>query len=369
MRQTLSIARLFLVGAAGLSAGAAFGDCTSRKPRAAETAFNSRAVAALQAALPPLPAGVEQVGGKAHDFKTPPEVHEILCDFSKEGDFSVWAKRTYLRKHSEAERRHSQARYDSLTAQFHALKKTPADKAVEQQALHQRSNAAWQATRDAEKAGDKAAAQAHDAQYRSLRNQAADIDAQHVAGVKPQLDALHQRRIAIDVASQRVEIALGINLQRLPGTPAGDTSGAWGAASPGKSAGLKVHNLVFSVNGTEGPLRQTLAAAVDRTSLQLLVGKPLPSELQSETVAAKATPAVVAEITAAAGSDSADATAAPATATAAPAPGPARAAALAPSPIAAPVAAPSPPPGDTAAAEPVKKAADAVNKLRGLLGR
>lgn len=368
MNKTPSIARRLIVATGCLAVGAAFADCTSRKPRAAETAFNSRAVAALHAALPPLPAGVEQVGGRAHDFKTTAEVQEILCDFSKEGDFSVWAKRTYLRKHSEAERRRTEAQYDHATAQFHALKKTPADKAVEQQALRQRSNAAWQATRDAEKAGDKAAAQVHDAEYRSLRNQADAIDAQHVASVKPRLDELHQRRTAIDLASQRVEIVLGINLQRLPGTPAADTGGAWGAASPGKSAELKVHNLVFSVNGTAGPLRQALAAAVDRAYLQSLLGKPLPSEAQSEALAVRATPAVVAEIAATAGSESADA--AGTHATAAPAAGPARTA-----PIAAPPAAqaaspsPAPPPADSAAAEPVKKAAEALNKLRGLLGR
>lgn len=366
MHKTASIARPLIVAAACLAAGAAFGDCTSRKPRAAETAFNARALAALHAALPPLPAGVEQVGGPAHDFKATPEVREILCDFSKEGEFSVAAKRSYLRKHSEAERRALQAQYDSLTAQFHALKKTPPDKAAEQQALRQRSNAAWQATRDAEKAGDQAAAQAADAQYRSLRNQADAIDTVHIASVKAQTDELDKRRIAIDLVAQKVEVAIDMNLQRLPAAGADDTRGAWGAASPGKSAGLKIHNLVFTVNGTPGPLRQALAAAIDRAYLQGLVGKPLPGEAQSEALAANAAPAVVAEIAAAPSGESAHTAATPATA--APVPGPARTATAAATPSTAPSPAAAPP-ADSAAAESVKKAADAVNKLRGLLGR
>ena len=359
-------ARQLIVAVACLAATAAYADCESRKPRATETAFNSRALAALHAALPPLPAGVEWVDGKTYNYKSTPAI-ESLCEFSKEGEFSVSAKRSYYRKHSEAERRALQAQYDSLTAQFHALKKTPPDKAAEQQALRQRSNAAWQATRDAEKAGDKAAAQAADAQYRSLRNQANAIDTQHEASVKAQTDGMDKRRIAIDLAGQKVEVSIDMNLQRLPGTGADDTRGAFGSASPGKSAGLKVHNLVFAVIGTPGPLRQALAAAIDRAYLQGLVGKPLPAEAQSEALAAKATPAVVAEIAAAPGGESAHTTATPAAA--APAPGPARTATAAATPAPSPAAAPAPAPAETAAAEPVKKAVDAVSKLRGLLGR
>lgn len=350
--------RLLIVAAACLTASAAYADCESRKPRAGETAFNSRAMAALHAALPPLPAGVESVDGKAYDYKATPPM-EYLCEFSKEGEFSVTAKRRYYRKHSEAERRALQAQYDALTAQFHALKKTPPDQAAEEQALRQKSNAAWQATRDAEKAGDKTAAQARDAEYRALRNQADAIPAQHAASVKAQTDELDKRRIAIDLVGQRVEIVVGMNHKRLPGARADNTSGAWGAASPGQSTGLKVHNVSFAVNGTEGPLRQALAAAIDRAYLQGLVGKPLPAEAQSEALAAKATPAVVAEIAAAPGGE-------PVPAAAHPAPGPARTATAAVTP--APAAAPTPAPAE-APAEPVKKAAEAVNKLRGLFGR
>ena len=359
MRNPPFAARQFIFAAACLASTAAFADCTERKTRPAETAFNARAMAALVAALPPAPAGVVAVDAKPFDFKNPQPIYEVLCEGSKEGEFSITARRQYVRKHSEAERRQLQAQYDALTAQFHALKKTPPDKAAEQQALRQQSNAAWQATRDAEKAGDKTAAQASDAQYRSLRNQADAIDTQHEASVKPQTSELDRRRIAIDLVSQKVEIVIGMNLQRLPMANDRTVAGSHGAASPGQSVGLKVHNVAWSAVGADGPLRQSLAAAIDRTRLQALVGKPLPSEAESEAVAAKATPTVVPDMPAGAlagNTTSTTTTAAAATATA--------------TATAAPAAPATPPaPAPAPAAEPVKKAADAVNLLRGLLGR
>ncbi len=352
--------RLLVAAAACAASATAFADCTSRSAKPTEAAFHAHAIAALVAALPPVPAGVAEVDAKAFDYKNPPAIYELLCNFSKEGDFSVSAKRKYLRKHSPAERQQMQAQYDALTAQFHALKKPPPDMAAQEQALRQKANAAWQATRDAEKAGEKAAAQARDAEYRALRNQADAIPAQHAASVKAQTDELDKRRIGIDLVEQRVEVVIGMNLQRLPGARADNSSGAYGAPSPGKSVGLKVHNIGFAVDGSDGPLRQALAAAIDRASLQALVGQPLPSQAQSEAYAAKAAPAMVPEIAAGApGVDSASTTTA-----AAPPSTPARTASPA-----TPTTAPTPPASDAPAAEPVKKAAEAVNKLRGLLGR
>ena len=360
-------ARQLIVAAACMATTVAFADCEMRKTLPAETAFNARAMAAVVAALPPAPAGVVAVDAKPFDFKNPPAIYEVLCEGSKEGEFSVTARRQYVRKHSEAERKYWSAQYDTLTAQFHALKKTPPDKAAEQQALRQQSNAAWQATRDAEKAGDKSAAKASDEKYRSLRNEADAIDAQHVASVKPQLTELDRRRIAIDLVSQKVEIVIGMNLQRLPRASTIDSSGvhdAFGAASSGKSVGLKVHNLSFSVLGPDGPLRQALAAAMDRARLQALLGKPLPSEAESEAVAAKTTPTVVPDMLVGAPTSTASTIEPTSTTTAAP--GSARTTA-AERTVAAPATAPAPAPPP--AAEPVKKAADAVNMLRGLLGR
>ena len=253
--------------APGLASSAAWADCETRKTRPAETAFNARAMAALASALPPAPVGVVAVDALPFDFKNPPGIRAVLCDGSEEGEFSITARRQYVRKPSEADRTHWSARYDRVTAQFHALKKTPP-----------------------EKAGDKAAVQASDEKYRSLRDQADRIDAPHQDSVRPQLSELDQRRIAIDLERQQVDIMLSMNL--------------------GKSVGLKVHNDSFGVVGADGTLRQAL------------VGKPLPSEAGPEAAAATAAPAAL-------------------------------------------VTPAAPPP----AGEPVKKAADAVNLLRGLFGR
>ena len=359
-------ARKFVLAAACMATTVAFADCTSRKTRPAETAFNARAMAALVAALPPAPAGVVTVDAKAFDFKNPPAIYEVLCEGSKEGEFSITARRQYVRKHSPAERSYWSAQYDAVTAQYQALKKTPPDKAAEQQVLHQQSNAAWKAMRDAEKAGDKTAAQANDEKYRSLRNQANAIDAQHEASVQPQLSELAQRRAAIDLERQRVDVEISMNLQRLPTANASAVVGSHGAASPGKSVGLKVHNVAWSAVGADGTLRQTLAAVLERARLQALVGQPLPSEAESETVAANATPTPVPDLPASALAGTTAATAATASVTASPTTTTAAAAAAVPATPATPSAQPPAPP---AAAEPVKKAVETVNKLRGLFGR
>ena len=366
--------------AACLPSAAAFADCESRKTRPAETAFNARAMAALVAAFPPAPSGVVAVDAKPFDFKNPPGIYEVLCDFSKEGDFSITASRRYVRKHSEAERKYWSAQYDQVTAQLHALRKTPPDKAAEQQVLRQQSNAAWQVMRDAEKAGDKIAAQASNEKYRSLRNQADKIDAQHQDSVKPQLRELDQRRIAIDPERQQVDVVMSMNLQQLRRAGADDSSlvhDRYGTASPGKSVELKVHNVAWSAVGADGTLRQALVAAIERARLQLLVGKPLPSVAESDAAAARAVPTQVADLPASALADSAAATTTAAAVTAAPAapaaparpPVPSLVPSLAASPAPPPAPSPAPPPAPTPGTDPVKKAADAVNLLRGLLGR
>jgi hypothetical protein len=148
-------------------------------------------------------------------------------------------------------------------------------------------------------------------------------------------------------------VSVAINATQLP-APATDLIGAYGSASPGRSAALKVNNVVWRISGSDSPLRQALADAIDRTRLQALVGKPLPSVAESQALAARAVPATVAG------------TAAPAPATPAPnAPSTQTATQpAAPTNPSAPAA-----PGQAPASEPVKDAVDTVNKLRGLFGR
>jgi hypothetical protein len=144
-------------------------------------------------------------------------------------------------------------------------------------------------------------------------------------------------------------VSMAINAQRLPA--ATNLSESYGAPSPGRSAGLKVNNVTWTVDGSDSPLRKTLSEAIDRERLRGLVGKPLPSVAESEALAAQAVPATVSG-------------AAPAPA---PVPGAAPATQASTQP---PGAQPSmQPAAQTAGPEPIKDAADAVNKLRGLFGR
>ena len=144
-------------------------------------------------------------------------------------------------------------------------------------------------------------------------------------------------------------VTVAINVTRLPATD-NMLSAAYGSASPNGNAALKVNNVVWSVTGSDSPLRQALVDSIDRTRLQSWLGKPLPSVAESKALAAQAVPANISGTAAAA-------PAAPAAnVQAAEQPG----ARTGPSAPAAPGQADS---------EPVKGAVDTVNKMRGLFGR
>ena len=153
---------------------------------------------------------------------------------------------------------------------------------------------------------------------------------------------------------QKAAVRISMNVVRLP-TTASVPFAAYGTASPGQSAALRVNNVVWSIGGTESPLRQALVEALDRAYLQGLVGKPLPSVAESH---ARATQASL--VTAAA----------PAGAAVAPPAVPSQVAPVAAAPASQPAPAmPAEPPAKVSAPDPVRDAVDTVNKLRGLFGR
>jgi hypothetical protein len=176
------------------------------------------------------------------------------------------------------------------------------------------------------------------------------------------------------MADAVVTLELAINVQAFD-TRGGNTSGAYGSPSPTRSAGLKVTNVEWRLNGSTygitaqvNALQASLFAALDRDRLQALVGRPLPGVAESDAMAKKATPfEMVVATPAAPAAPAPPAPAAPVAATpnagSAAAPAPASAPAS-PAP-AAPVAAPTKP----APADTMKDAADTVLKLRGLFGR
>lgn len=139
-------------------------------------------------------------------------------------------------------------------------------------------------------------------------------------------------------------VTVSINARQLPVGAAGPF-GAYGMASPSRSAALRVNNVVWTVTGSDSPLRQALSDAIDRTRLEALVGKPLPSVADSRALAAQAVPVTVSGAAAVPAAQTANQSATP-------------------SGLSDPST-----PTQPAVAEPLKDAVDAVNKLRGLFGR
>jgi hypothetical protein len=323
-----------------------------REPSAAERDFHARAMAALAASLPRAPAGTELPGGP-YNFRNRPAIG-VMCkeDKQKEGNFSLGLRQRYFLKQGPAEYQRLLAEHTALKNQIDALEALPPEVAAEREQLNKKRDAAYSASMKAAKERDKAAEQALNAESNALDAQSRALRQRHVDSVKPQTDALRKRQQEIDAtnAGQEVTVGVAMNVARLPSASASNPVGAYGVASPAQSAGLKVHNVVWSVTGPAGPLRHALADAIDRARLQAMVGKPLPAEAESEALAAKAVPAALG------------------------APPPA---AAAETPAAAPVAvAAAPAPAAASAAQPekakpdaTKQAADAVNKLRGLFGR
>jgi hypothetical protein len=362
-----SLSTLALMTACG--AGPARADCVdgTREPRPAELEFHRRATAALAAALPPAPAAVRTEGDGA-DLQRLPTLG-VLCKEQKQGEFRVGVSRRYELPMSEAESRRQAAARREIDDQILALLKIPPDLAAEREALSRQSLAAESLRQAALKSGDKAGADARMAEVNRCNEAYFQIGKKHEAAVKPQVDALKDKRKAYETDGQRAGIGLAINLTQLPAASA-NPGGAYGAASPDRSAKLVVNNVVWSVAGTDTPLRKALVDALDKAWLQGLVGKAPPPETASQALAAKAQPqALPLTLAMPAEAGITPAAAAPA------APGPVTAAAQVPAqaPAPAPVAAPPPAsgaPAKDAAEDTAKKTAkDAVNQLRGLFGR
>lgn len=164
-------------------------------------------------------------------------------------------------------------------------------------------------------------------------------------------------------APQRAWVILRINSTQLPDGSATVPAGSYGQASPRRSASLRVVNVVWVIRGEPGPLRDALEASLDKAGLKGLVDKPLPTVAESQAAAqaaeASGAVAVVAPSSSAAPMAAGAAATAGAPVHGAPTPAPATG-----SNATAPVPAPSAVPAD-----PLRGAADAAQKLRGLFGR
>ena len=370
MRLTAPHVRTIAMAAACLLTSTVQADCVDgiREPRAAEQEFHRRATAALIAALPAPPASAEAEGAP-YDFKRLPSMG-VLCRGDKVGDFKVGVRRGYVIRVTEAEKQRLHAPRREIDDQIQALMKLPPDQAAERSALERKATTVDYARSAAVKAGDKAGAQARLVEANALNAAAMEVGNRYRDAIKPQLDALLERRKAFMPADQLAAVDIAINLARLPASSK-NPFGAYGSASPQVSASLTVVNVVWSIGGPPSALRDALAAALPEARLKALVGAPLPSETESEAQAPRAVPqerAALATSTAEPPRSSATATATGAAPTPTPTPTPTQVPAPGPAPAAAQASAQasaSAPP----AVDPLKKAAGAVQTLRGLLGR
>ena len=263
-------------------------DCVdgARKASASESDFHARATAALIAALPPAPQGV-RVTGVAADIKRLPSIG-MLCTDQKSGDFKVSTSRFYVLDLTEEESNRRRAQRTALTNQLYELAQMPPEQKARRNALQQQAEAGFTATDAARKNRDEATAKARDGEAKAFSQQARDLQKAHDDAVRPQTDELTRRRNAIPLGGQEAAVQLHINLAKLPSASGSVPNGIYGAPSPTLSASFKVQNVTWSVGGSDTPLRQALADALDKTRLQGLVGKSPPGVEESEAFAQNA---------------------------------------------------------------------------------
>lgn len=368
-------------------AAVAGADCVDgvRNPTAAELAFATRAEAALGAAFPvPI---VNSTRNGTHDFSRPPSLS--FCKGDPEGAFSSGLAMRYLYTFPKAEADRLYTERKRVEQQIAALEALPADKQKEYDQVMAQARAAYQSAPSRKRTDppftpeQQAQADRATAEGNRLSSAAKAIETQHRASVQTQADALRAQAKRLESYPQEIRVAFGINLERLPA--ASPLVASFGTASPKRSVGLRVHNVVVAVEGPEGDAATAFFKSIDMAYLQALVGTPAPdvetSKAHATRIAATAPVAVTPTSTPAAapgagaptsaggGNGAAAGAGSPATSAAAPAP-------AAPTATATTTAAAEPP---TTKAEDPKKgngagaaisgATQGVKKLRGLLGR
>jgi len=359
------IFRMAFAAALALPVVPAYADCVDgvRAATPAELEFAARARAALIAGLPAPPVQTER-RGKPHDFAERPKFD--FCKNTPIGAFAPSVSEGYLYTfgRTDAERRSAERR--RLLQQIEEIEGLPPEKEAQRKVLLEQMRAAYDAAprrsrKDPPLAPEQQAlADKQNAEGRRLEGLANQVASDHRASVKHQTDPLRARADALNAFPQEFVLVLHVNAARFPDSA--ESVATFGAPSPKQSAALKVHNVVLEVRGPAGAARQALIAAVDRDYLQGLVGQQLP-----EVSASQARAATVA----AASPGPAKASAAPADAPSATEPAPSTAASARPG--TAPPSA-NPPPSDAQrkpepASPAAQDAANAVNRLRGLLGR
>lgn len=361
-----TIFRLRSLGLLATCAGAlialpARADCPDgvRNPTPAETDFAQRAGAALVAGLPEAVRPLERQGTQRSDPLAPPRLS--FCVGSPVGSFSPGAGVALVYRFPPAELQARAEQRRQLQRQVEALEKLPPDKEAQvQQLTEQARAAAASAPRRSRKdpaftPEQQAQVERAEAEANRLAQAARQIQFDHNASVKPQADPLKARADQLQGAQQQFSVSIAMNVERFAQPAAEVEAFAFGAPSPGRSAGLRVRNIAVEVKGPAGPARDAVLGLIDRGYLQGLLDKPLPEvaasrqRIEANIAAATAAPplAIAPTVPLTAGASAPAVASAPA----APAPG-AQAIAAAAAPSSAGARNPCPPPaqGETAEA-------------------
>lgn len=366
------------LGAVAFAPGAR-ADCVDgvREPTKAELDFAARAQAALIAGLPALPPPIVRRG-------PPKNINERVgmsfCRGAAIGSFDVSIADGYRYEFTPAEASDRSQRRRELLRQVEQIEQLPPEKEAQRKALSDQARAAYDAMPRRSRKDppftpeQQALVDKQNAEGRRLEDAARRVESDHRASVKAQTDPLSAQANRLQQGPQEFTVHLAMNVERFPDTGA-TVLATFGTPSAKLSAGLVAHNVVLSVGGPDGPARRALADAVDRKYLQGLIGKLPPdvaaSQARMTAVAAAPPPPAVQPSVGATGAASPGAAPAAAGAAAATASAATAAARPATQP-ASPPASPSAPREEQKKAEPTtttQDAANAVNKLRGLLGR
>lgn len=336
----------------------AHADCVDgvRQATPAERDFHQRATAALLALIPP-PQPSSELRGKLPDFKALPSIADF-CRGEKLGSFEVTMGASYLYKwpNAEAERRSAERR--QLLDQITALEQLPPEPAARYKALTEQAREAYNSQPKAKRGGpplsdeDRKLAEQKIAEGRAIDAQAKALLDAHLAQVAPQVQPLRAKADALQPYPQEIGVVLKLNARRFEEADPRVVRHDFGSPHRG---GLAVSNVTVAFGGPEGPARQRLIDAVDLARIQAMVGAPLPAVAESEA-RAQALAAAPREAPAA---DKGSTPAARSTDTAARAP--------AASPTS--TAARAEDAKKTEAPAVAQEAANAVNKLKSLLGR
>lgn len=329
-------------------APAAQADCTSREATRAEKHFSERLSAALLAAMPAAPANMWLPAAPRVAMGT-------LCKDTPVGDLQARVNARYHYRMSQAEAERLTRERRDLEAQMSAMKVLPPDSKSEYDAIDAQAQQAFREAREAEKSNNKVLATQKYNESSALGTRRDAVRKRHLDAIKPQFDAVEAKWRALPAEVGEFDVVLKANgYDTKPATNELDLV-LGKLPSPQGGKGFRVYGLQALVSGpsNNAEQRRALIAGFDRARLQALIDGP-PPEMPAPAAWSVGGPPQVASAPAPAAPGPA-ATALPSPATAQPAP--------AQPASAQPASAPGTQPDVT------QQTKDAVNKLRGLLGR